>query len=81
MHVIVGISDVFCVTSSAYHDVDFSFSFLHDEGASHSHCFTGVVSFEGVPHGHGEAVLSCSPLGPHLYDLHRHTSRGHNNSA
>lgn len=60
----------FCVI---YHDVDFSFPFLDDEGASQSQAFIRVVTFKSLPQGRHQTVASCSLLGPHLYDLERHT--------
>lgn len=56
-----------------HHDVDFSFPFLDDEGASQSQAFVGVVTFKSVPQGRHKTVASRSLLGPHLYDLERHT--------
>lgn len=56
-----------------YHDVDFSFPLLDDEGASQSQAFIGVVTFKSGPQGRHKTAASRSLLGPHLDDLDRHT--------
>lgn len=62
-----------CVASSIYHNVDFSFPSLDDEGASQSQAFVWVVTLKGGPQGRHQTAASRSLLGPHLQDLQRRT--------
>lgn len=73
MHATVSNYHVCRATSDVYHDVDFSFPFLDDKGASQSQAFIRVATFKSVPQGRHETVASCPLPGSHLYDLHRHT--------
>lgn len=69
------VSNVLPLMSTLYHNVDFSLPLLDDEGASHCQTFIGVTTFKRRPQGCHQTVASCSPLGPNLYDLQRHTGR------
>lgn len=62
----------FCVTFIIYHDVDFCFPLLDDEGASKSQAFIRVAAFESLPQGRHKTVASCPLFGSHLYDLKRY---------
>lgn len=59
--------------SNIHHDVNFSFPFLDDEGASQSQAFIRVVTFKSLSQRRHKTMSSCSLLGPHLYNLERHT--------
>lgn len=62
-----------CSVSSIYHDVDFSFPLLDDEGASQSQALIRVMTFQSFPQGRHETLVSGPLLGPHLDDLQRDT--------
>lgn len=52
-----------------YHNVDFSFSFLNDEGATQSKAFFRVVRMKSIPQSCYKTVDPRPLLGPHLQDL------------
>lgn len=69
----IAFSNVLCITLNIYHNVDFSFPFLDDKGASQSQAFVGVVTFQSRPQGCYQTVASCPLLCSDLYDLEKHT--------
>ena len=62
-----------CSASSIYHDVDFSFPLLDDEGASQSQALIRVMTFQSLPQSRHKTLVSGPLLGPHLDDLRRDT--------
>lgn len=66
-------SAVLTSRSDVYHNVDFSFPFLDEEGASQSQAFIRVVSVKNIPQSCHKTVDPCPLLGPHLQDLLRYT--------
>lgn len=55
-----------------YHNVDFSFSLLDEEGASQSQAFIRVVGVKNFPQSCHKTVDPCPLPGPHLQDLLRY---------